>query len=364
MHQTAEELNALAEAQKKAAAAQKEFATALARDAMAAMTRQVKDWVEAMKFGLEVTQSLIPAVARLGTEVPLVDLFRPTLAVTQDMIPRVQALAFSIGVEMPKAVKTLSQSIKSDLLGALERVPGLLVSAFTGGGGLKGGMTAIGSVLGGTFGKGIGAGIKALGKFGGPIGEAIGSLAGPLMEQIFGMFQHLGRDAVKTFAGEQGGFDALHAKILVLGADGERLWIQLTQGVGKNNPQQAKQVIDEITAAWAKHKDAMESAAKATADSWSTAVQKAKDAVSALDDKIKGLQNTIANEAPEEVVPRQDGVDGLRRILSTRRGFCGHGVVGGLGRCQLLLERRDLRAGLRLDDPHDFLWGFIGDRVL
>jgi hypothetical protein len=58
-----------------------------------------------------------------------------------------------------------------------------------------------------------------------------------------------GRDAVKKFADEQGGFDALHAKLSVLGAEGERLWISLTQGVGKNDPAAAKVAIDTITKA-------------------------------------------------------------------------------------------------------------------
>jgi hypothetical protein len=64
---------------------------------------------------------------------------------------------------------------------------------------------------------------------------------------IFDLFNnHHGRDLVIDFADNLGGFDALHASLLQGGAAGEALWIKLTQGVGKNNPEQAKQVIAEV----------------------------------------------------------------------------------------------------------------------
>lgn len=59
-----------------------------------------------------------------------------------------------------------------------------------------------------------------------------------------------GRDLVKEFAATfEGGFDELHAKLAALGAEGDRLWKTLTQGVGRNNPQQAQAAIDAINAA-------------------------------------------------------------------------------------------------------------------
>lgn len=59
-----------------------------------------------------------------------------------------------------------------------------------------------------------------------------------------------GRDLVKEFAATfEGGFDELHAKLAALGEEGDRLWKTLTQGVGKNNPQQAQAAIDAINAA-------------------------------------------------------------------------------------------------------------------
>jgi hypothetical protein len=73
---------------------------------------------------------------------------------------------------------------------------------------------------------------------------------GGLLANIFGLGT-AGRDAVKDFAASFGGFDDLHAKLLTLGAAGEALWVKLTQGVGKNNPEQAKAVIEEINKALA-----------------------------------------------------------------------------------------------------------------
>jgi hypothetical protein len=55
-----------------------------------------------------------------------------------------------------------------------------------------------------------------------------------------------GRDLVVDFAANLGGFDALHTALLQGGDAGEALWVKLTQGVGKNNPEQAKQVIAEV----------------------------------------------------------------------------------------------------------------------
>jgi hypothetical protein len=64
---------------------------------------------------------------------------------------------------------------------------------------------------------------------------------------IFDLFNnHHGRDLVIDFANNLGGFDALHNALLQGGAAGEALWIKLTQGVGKNNPEQAKAVIAEV----------------------------------------------------------------------------------------------------------------------
>lgn len=215
-------------------------------------------------------------------------------------------------VWVPKAsdvVQKFSSTLRDDLSKALQQIPSLLVSSFSGGGGLEGAVKGMGTLLGGTLGKSIGAGIKALGKFGGPIGEAIGSLAGPLMEKIIGMFSSAGRDAVKDFAATfAGGFDGpggMHEALLKGGDAGEAMWIKITQGTPKGDAAAAARNIEEVKQFLAdlaaKQKD-VGTAATAAGEAQAAAMQKAKDAVSVLDDKIKSLSDSIANEAPEEVM--------------------------------------------------------------
>jgi TP901 family phage tail tape measure protein len=153
------------------------------------------------------------------------------------------------------------------LEGIFESLPILLERAFTGGGG---GFAGFGkSLLGGlaeTFtGKGVtdllhglankfshvlGTGMMtSLAKIIPGIGGFIASLVGPMIDKIVGLFGSKGRDMVKEFAESFGGFDALQAKLAGLGAEGAALWKTLTQGVGRNNPQQAQAAIDAITAA-------------------------------------------------------------------------------------------------------------------
>jgi hypothetical protein len=139
------------------------------------------------------------------------------------------------------------------------------------------------------------------------------------------LFGTAGRDAVKDFAATfKGGFDGpdgLHAALNDLGAEGERLWIKLTQGVGRNNPAQAKAVIEEITTALdaQKSKQAeVQAAAMQSSAAQIAAQESAKAAVQSLDNQIKTLSDSIAGEAPEEfmgIVEQQTRarIDGLTR---------------------------------------------------
>lgn len=86
--------------------------------------------------------------------------------------------------------------------------------------------------------------------------SGIGGLASAAVtagEALKGLWDHFfgtaGRDAVSKFANSMGGFDALHQQLAQLGSDGEKLWINLTQGVGRNNPPQAQAAIDAINTA-------------------------------------------------------------------------------------------------------------------
>jgi hypothetical protein len=121
--------------------------------------------------------------------------------------------------------------------------------------------------------------------------------------QIFTkLFGSAGRDEVKKFAQtfadatDQGGFDNLHAKLLTLGAAGEALWVKLTQGVGRNNPEQAKKVIEEINAALA-GQDAWMQRLPGLIEkyglSWEQAGQQAKQAH--LDEIARGLIQDFAD---------------------------------------------------------------------
>jgi methyl-accepting chemotaxis protein len=97
----------------------------------------------------------------------------------------------------------------------------------------------------------MGAGIASAVDF---LVPGLGTLLEPLFtafsEKFIGLFdRNRGRDLVKDFAAGLGGFDALHRQLNQLGDEGERLWIQLTQGVGRNNPEQAQRAIDAVTAA-------------------------------------------------------------------------------------------------------------------
>jgi hypothetical protein len=80
-----------------------------------------------------------------------------------------------------------------------------------------------------------------------------------------------GRDLVKSFADSLGGFDALHKQLDALGDAGEQLWISLTQGVGKNNPQQAQAAIDAVNKALGDQATKIQT----ITDDWNSAEQQA-----------------------------------------------------------------------------------------
>lgn len=139
-------------------------------------------------------------------------------------------------------------------------VPAAIQAAIQGGGSkLQAAGSAIGSAL---FAKdaGLGKAISGIFSADGVLGKTlasavpvIGALVGPALEglgKLWGkIFGTAGRDAVRDFATKNGGFDALHQELGQLGADGEKLWVTLTQGVGRNNADQAKAAIQQVTAA-------------------------------------------------------------------------------------------------------------------
>lgn len=180
------------------------------------------------------------------------------------------------------------------------------------------------------------------------LGSLLEPLLGAISDKILGALGlgTKGRDLVKEFAASVGGFDALREQLNVLGAEGEKLWINLTQGVGKNNPQQAMAAIKAIEDALRTSLDARASGAGfqtiaelkqiaaeavklakemeasglysagvvqsaweranaaliASGDQAAIAAGKAKDAISTLKAELKSLQDSVAAEAPEEVM--------------------------------------------------------------
>lgn len=113
---------------------------------------------------------------------------------------------------------------------------------------LKGGLGDVKEGIFEGFGNLIAGGLTSV------INKGLG-LLGSGIKKLFGnLFGTSGRDAVRDFAALEGGFDKLHQKLGTLGTEGEQLWITLTQGVGRNNADQAKAAIDKVTKALAEQK--------------------------------------------------------------------------------------------------------------
>lgn len=110
---------------------------------------------------------------------------------------------------------------------------------------------------------------------------AAGKAIAHLFSSIFD--RDKGRDLVEDFAKSLGGFDALHNQLLQLGDEGEQLWITLTQGVGRNNPQQAQAAIDAVTAALDKQSQKQDDATDATEEGALATIETATQASQALD---------------------------------------------------------------------------------
>lgn len=128
---------------------------------------------------------------------------------------------------------------------------------------------------------GKGSTLAGLGSMASGIGAVIsaGTVAFNVIKKLFGA---AGRQSVVEFAESMGGFDALHNKLLEIGDEGERLWIKLTQGVGRNNPEQARQVIEEVTEALDKQKEKQEDAQVATEEGALATIETATQASEAL----------------------------------------------------------------------------------
>ena len=107
--------------------------------------------------------------------------------------------------------------------------------------------------------------------------------AGQVLAKIFD--RNKGRDMVEAFAETMGGFEALHAQLLTLGdVVGEELWKKLTQGVGRNSPEQAAKVIAEIEAALAAVQQQTEANTVTTEEQAQAQIETATEAAKALEE--------------------------------------------------------------------------------
>jgi hypothetical protein len=130
------------------------------------------------------------------------------------------------------------------------------------------------------------------------LGRALQPIFDAISKKITGAFDfNEGRDLVQDFAASFGGFDALHERLLEMGDAGEVLWKKLTQGVGRDNPEQAKAVIAEVTAAL----DAFGTEAERAA----TRMDGIGLAIDALNTKAQAFalpfQNLLSDEDAEDV---------------------------------------------------------------
>lgn len=240
----------------------------------------------------KLTKEAIDANERLGRVVPQAwrDIYAATFdyaSLVPEIPPAVRAipdeftrLGQTVRLEIPAAAKQLEglKLTAYDVRGAFEANlgPSLWEKLFGGDFGGRLGQTILGAIQGGgniiasagsfigttlttTLAKTItsGAGLAISGALGSAINAilpGLGALFGPLLDKVAGFFGNLfdrnkGRDLVEDFAESLGGFDALQKKLGELGEEGDKLWRMLTQGVGRNNPEQARKAIEAVTAA-------------------------------------------------------------------------------------------------------------------
>lgn len=170
----------------------------------------------------------------------------------------------------------------------------IIIGAIQGGGKVGSAAFAyIGNSLGSSLGKSIAEGIggtlgKTLGGFMGPIGSMLGGMLGGVFDKIFGKNQ--GREDATGFAAAFGGFDALREKMLVLGDEGERLWIALTQNT--KGPAQVAATIRQIEDAFRRQEEAAKTAAAAT----EVACKREEDATNKVKAAIQSKIDVLSSE--------------------------------------------------------------------
>jgi hypothetical protein len=230
-------------------------------------------------IGQKLERFVTPAMADFGFRLKYVDgiPFGTHIGSQVEFVaPKVEKLTVDFG-DLAQALSGLAQVSGSTFSGMVSSLSQLVSSANVA-------QKAIEQMRKGASEKGSLAGILDMASgITGIVSSAIA--AGKAVVALFGLFdRNKGRDLVVDFAETFGGFDALHEKLLMLGEDGERLWIKLTQGVGRNNPTQAQQAIDEVTQALDEQAKKSDDAKSATEEQAQATIETATEAAKALDE--------------------------------------------------------------------------------
>jgi len=233
---------------------------------------------EAVRLGLALSGNM-PVVAGLGRE------FEHVGAKVQVVVPKLETFKLNMS-DLSRAMAELA-TVSTGSFGAMASGFASLINA------ANAASKAIDNIK---------AGSKAGFSMDGILGMATGIMgvvtaaatAINAIKQLWSVFdRNKGRDAVEDFAESFGGFDALHNKLLELGDAGEALWVKLTQGVGRNNPEQAAKVIAEVEAALARQAEAQDDVTGATEEQAQATIETASQAAKALDELTPRLK---ANE--------------------------------------------------------------------
>lgn len=162
---------------------------------------------------------------------------------------------------------------------------------------------SLGSHLSGNLGKVLGGSLNSLLP---GIGALLGPLLGKLGSVVTGFFKNMFGNQTKDLINESfGSYAQLRDLLNPLGAEGDQMWVKLTQQTGKGDVTSTRAQIEAITAALEAHKQKLNettAAAQQTGAAESAAFTEASNALTELDNQIKGLKQSIANEAPEEVM--------------------------------------------------------------
>jgi predicted transcriptional regulator len=172
--------------------------------------------------------------------------------VEEDAKNQFQAIA-QASAEAAAAMNDDAHGVHETWMKVLQSIPQLVVSAFTGGGGIGGAIQGIGSLIGSTIGKGIGASFKALGALGGPLGEAIGSLVGPLISSL-GKLLGIGpteyekrmRAAAAETKNLQQQLVSAHGSMQQLIIDADLVGINIKEAFKWQDPEAFKKIVGEI----------------------------------------------------------------------------------------------------------------------